>query len=291
MVVLASLLFLTPSAAASSPPAAPVAAPAAATPKVLATFPVGKMLANAVVSPDGSRLYVTDALAFDFTTHTYSGGVHVVDTASKRVLASIDVGNGPSDIILNRAGTLAYVLNGAGNTVSVVDLRTRSVTRTLDVPWGPSQIVLNAAETVLYVATNGMTVGLVLLDVQTGRTIANIPGGWNAQTLSLNAAETTAYTVNLTDGQLTVIDLDGPQCRARAPEPDGQPRLLDRGHDGKAPAGGIIHVIDLASNTIVGTAPVGFMGSPIAFEPSGQRANVPAGAQEGTVTLVQMPQQ
>lgn len=108
LVVLAALLLLTPSAAADSPPASAVAAPAAAAaPKVLATFPVGKMLTDAVVSPDGKRLYVTDALAFDFMTHVYSGGVHVVDTASKRVLASINVGNGPSDIILNRAGTLA----------------------------------------------------------------------------------------------------------------------------------------------------------------------------------------
>jgi hypothetical protein len=62
------------------------------------------------------------------------------------------------------------------------------------------------------------------------------------------------------------------------------------GHDGKAPAGGILHVIDLASNTVVGTAPVGFMGNPIAFEPSGRRAYIPSGAIEGTVTLVQMPQ-
>jgi DNA-binding beta-propeller fold protein YncE len=62
------------------------------------------------------------------------------------------------------------------------------------------------------------------------------------------------------------------------------------GHDGKAPAGGILNVVDLASNTVVGTAPVGFMGNPIAFEPSGHKAYIPSGAIEGTVTLVQMPQ-
>jgi hypothetical protein len=38
------------------------------------------MLSNAVVSPDGRRLYVTDGLAFDFMTHVHSGGVHVLDT-------------------------------------------------------------------------------------------------------------------------------------------------------------------------------------------------------------------
>ncbi len=341
LVALAALLLLAPSAVASSPPASPVAAPVVAAPKVLATFPVGKMLSDAVVSPDGKRLYVTDAQAFDFMTHVYSGGVHVVDTASKQVLASINVGNGPCDIILNRAGTLAYVLNCAGNTISVVDLRTGSVIRTLDVPTGPSQIVLNAAETMLYVATSSMLVGLVLLDLQTGRAIANIPAGWNAQTVSLNAAETTAYMVNLSDGQLTVIDLQARRVQSVISlgrfaygvtvNPAGTRAYINGfdaiivvnlstqkviaqipltaivagrmhlnragtlgfsigGHDGKAPAGGILHVIDLASNAVVGTAPVGFMGSPIAFEPSGQRAYIPSGAIEGTVTLVQMPQ-
>jgi DNA-binding beta-propeller fold protein YncE len=179
----------------------------------------------------------------------------------------------------------------------------------------------------------------VLLDVKTGRTIANIPAGWNAQTLALNAAETTAYTVNLSDGQLTVINLRARKVQSvisvgrfayrvtvnpagtRA-HVNGYSMMvvnlstqkvlaeipltainagrmhLNRagtlgfsigGHDGKAPAGGILHVIDLASNTVVGTAPVGFMGSPIAFEPSGQRAYLPSGAIEGRVTLVQMP--
>jgi YVTN family beta-propeller protein len=342
LIVLAALLLLAPSAVASSPPKSPAAVPStAAAPKVLATFPLGKMLSNAVVSPDGRRLYVTDGLAFDFMTHVYSGGVHIVDTSTRRLLASVNVGNGPCDIVLNRAGTLAYVLNCAGNTISVVDVRSRSVVRTLDVPVGPTQIVLNAAETVLYVATYGPG-GLVLLDVQTGRTIANIPTGWNPQTLALNAAETTAYTVNLTDGQLTVIDLRARRVKsvidlgefvygvtvnpagtrayingfasimvvnlstqqvvARIPltaTVAGRMHLNRTGtlgfaigaHDQKTPAGGILDVIDLASNTVVGNAPVCFMGNPIAFEPSGQTAYIPCGnTLGGTVTLVQMPQ-
>jgi DNA-binding beta-propeller fold protein YncE len=207
---------------------------------------------------------------------------------------------------------------------------------------GPTQIVLNAAETVLYAATYGPT-GLVLLDVQTGRTIANMPAGWNPQTLALNAAETAAYTVNLTDGQLTVIDLRArrvhsvidlgefvygvtvnpagtrayingfdsivvvnlstQQVVARIPltaTVAGRMHLNRTGtlgfaigaHDQKSPAGGILDVIDLASNTVIGHASVCFMGNPIAFEPSGQRACIPCGnTLGGTVTLVQMPQQ
>ncbi|MFC7850173.1 YncE family protein [Arthrobacter sp. NPDC057388] len=299
-------------------------------------------MSNAVVSPDGRRLYVTDALAFDFMTHVYSGGVHVVDTSTRRLLASINVGNGPCDIVLNRAGTLAYVLNCAGATISVVDLRTRSVIRTLNVPVGPTELVLNAAETTLYVATNGTTVGLVILDVKTGRITANIPAGWDAQTLSINASETNAYMINVGDGRLTVIDLRARRVKslidlgefvygvtvnpagtrayingfasimvvnlstqqvvARIPltaTVAGRMHLSRTGtlafaigaHDQKSPAGGILDVIDLASNTVVGNAPVCFMGNPIAFEPSGQRAYIPCGnTLGGTVTLVQIPQ-
>jgi DNA-binding beta-propeller fold protein YncE len=203
-------------------------------------------------------------------------------------------------------------------------------------------MVLNAAETVLYVATNGMTVGLVILDVKTGRIIANIPAGWDPETVSVNAAETTAYTVNVADGQLTVIDLRARRVQSVIDvgqfaygvtvNPAGTRAYINgydsvivvnlstqkvvaqipltaivagrvhlnraatlgfsiAGHDGKAPAGGILHVIDLASNTVVGTAPVCFLGNPMAFEPSGQRAYIPCGnTLGGTVNFVQMPQ-
>lgn len=342
IVVLAALLLLAPPGVAGSPPGsaadAPLVVPA---PKVLDIFPVGTDLADAVVSPDGKRLYVTDGRAFDFMTHTYSGGVHVVDTASKKVTALINVGNGPIDIVLNRAGTLAYVVNGMSNTVSVIDTRTNTVIRTLAIPTMATQIVLNAAETIGYVITVSSIEGLVLLDLQTGRIIARIPAGWNPHTVAVNASETTAYTANLSDGTLTVIDLKTRTVASVIPvgrfaygvtvNPAGTRAYINgfdsivvvnlstekiaaeipltaivagrvhlnragtlgfsiAGHDGKAPAGGILHVIDLSSNEIVGTAPVGLMGNSIAFDPSGQRAYVPSGAAEGTVTLLQMPQ-
>lgn len=296
---------------------------------------------DAVVSPDGKRLYVTDNSAFCNEEKAYSGGVHVVDSSSRKVEATINVGEGPLDIVLNRAGTRAYVVNGRTNSVSVIDTRTNAVIGTFPVPASPSQIVLNAAETIGYVATNSSLDGLVLLDLETGSIIARIPAGWNTQTVAVDAAETTAYTVNLTDGTLTVIDLGtrtiksviklGQFAYGVTVNPGGTHAYVNAldsivvvnlstaeitttipvtrviagrvhlnkagtlgftvgGHDGKSPAGGILHVIELSTNTVVGTAPVGFMADSIAFVPSGLEAYLPSGGSEGTVTLLQMPQ-
>ena len=117
-------------------------------------------------------------------------------------------------------------------------------------------VTVNPAGTRAYV--NGLD-SMMVVNLSTQKVLAEIPlTAINAGRMHLNRAGTLGFSIG--------------------------------GHDGKAPAGGILHVIDLASNTVVGTAPVGFMGSPIAFEPSGQRAYLPSGAIEGTVTLVQMPQ-
>jgi YVTN family beta-propeller protein len=293
---------------------------------------------DAAVSPDGKLLYVTDNSAFRSDEKAYTGGVHVVDIASRKVKATINVGEGPIDIVLNRAGTRAYVVNNRTYSVSVINTRTNEVLRTFPVSVSPSQIVLNSAETIGYLAC---TDGLVLLDLQTGSIVERIPAGWNTQTVAVNAAETTAYTINLTDGTLTVIALPartiktviklGQFAYGVTVNPGGTRAYVNAldsivvvnlstaeiittipvtrvvagrvhlnkagtlgftvaGHDGKSPAGGILHVIKLSTNTVVGTAPVGFMADSIAFVPSGLEAYVPSGGSEGTVTLLQMPQ-
>ncbi|EMY35839.1 hypothetical protein D477_002106 [Arthrobacter crystallopoietes BAB-32] len=339
-MLLAAFLLLVASAVANSSPGTVTGAPIQnASPRVVATFPVGKDLLDAVVSPDGKRLYVTDNSAFSSDEKAYTGGVHVVDTATRKVKATINVGEGPIDIVLNRAGTRAYVVNGRTYSISVINTRTNTVIRTLDVPPSPSQIVLNAAETVGYVATNSSLDGLVLLNLGTGAITARIPAGWNPQTVAVNAAETTAYTVNQTDGTLTVIDLRkrkvksvialgqfaygvtvnqaGTRAYVNAFDSivvvnPGSGKIIKTipltaivagrmhlnvagtvgftiaGHNGKTPAGGVLHVIKLSTNTVVGTAPVGFAANAIAFDPAGLLAYVPSGT-GGTVTLLEMP--
>lgn len=83
-----------------------------------------------VASPDGSAVYVS--------TGSF-GRVFVVDTATDRPVASIDVGKRPWGIAVTRDGKTLYTANGPSNDVSVVDIASRRVLKRIpvgDKPWG-----------------------------------------------------------------------------------------------------------------------------------------------------------
>ncbi|MFC7648060.1 hypothetical protein ACFQX6_52035 [Streptosporangium lutulentum] len=92
-----------------------------ATNAVTATIAVGVNPRGATISPDGTRLYVTN---------TGSGSVSVIDTATNTVTATIAV-NRPGGVGVTPDGTRAYVTNSNLDTVSVIDTATNTVTETM----------------------------------------------------------------------------------------------------------------------------------------------------------------
>ncbi len=89
-----------------------------ATNTVSATIPVGITPLGVAVSPDGSKVYVTNA---------FSNTVWVIDTATNTVSATIPVGFTPVGVAINPDGSKVYVANLNGNTVSVIDTATNTV--------------------------------------------------------------------------------------------------------------------------------------------------------------------
>jgi YVTN family beta-propeller protein len=66
------------------------------------------------INPDGTRVYVTRDSDDD---------VKVISTASQTVVKTIPVGDSPRPIVINAAGTRAYVANiGCPDSISVLDL-------------------------------------------------------------------------------------------------------------------------------------------------------------------------
>jgi len=85
---------------------------------------------DVIVSPDGSRLYVSTGRGKQVVT---------VDTATNKVLNSVEVGQRPSGIALSLDGKTLYSANGPSNDVSFVDLATNTVTNKVKAgtgPWG-----------------------------------------------------------------------------------------------------------------------------------------------------------
>ncbi len=103
-----------------------------ATPKVLKTIdlPAGSRPMRVRVSPDNSKVYVSDGRA---------GTVTVLDSRSYDVQGTIKVGARPWGIVLSPDGKYLFSANGPSNDVSVVDLATnKEITRIKagQSPWG-----------------------------------------------------------------------------------------------------------------------------------------------------------
>jgi YVTN family beta-propeller protein len=103
---------------------------------VTATIPIPSPSPNlglgnigVVVSPDGSKLYVTDVTAD-------TGSVSVINTTTNMVTATIPVGLLPFGVAVTPDGSKVYVANEASNT-AVIDTATNMVSATIPVGVGP----------------------------------------------------------------------------------------------------------------------------------------------------------
>jgi YVTN family beta-propeller protein len=134
---------------------------------------VGKTPIGVAVSPDGTKVYVTN---------NQSGSVSVVDTVTNTVIATIATPSLPFGIALNLAGTVAYVTASGGSLV-VIDTLALAVTATIVVggdtyfprvdPTGSSVCVpTSTGNTVVVVSTASNTVVSTITGFSDARAIA-----------------------------------------------------------------------------------------------------------------------
>jgi YVTN family beta-propeller protein len=71
------------------------------------------------VSPDGK---------YAASTHSGSGDVAIIDTASRKVAASVPLGKGPGFPLFSPDSTKLYVMNSGEGDVAVIDLAAKKVT-------------------------------------------------------------------------------------------------------------------------------------------------------------------
>src|SRR5262245_49859106 len=112
------------------------------------SFPAGVEPWWMALSPDGSKLYVTDRRQdIDYSP----GDVLVIDTASNAVTATIPVGSFAGEVAVHPAGTFVYVSNRGDDTVSVIDTGTNTVVTTVPVPDAPGGLVVDPTGAHLFV--------------------------------------------------------------------------------------------------------------------------------------------
>ena len=162
-----------------------------------------------VLSPDGSRAYITDRGSARVTvvdtarwavvTHVPAGdgvegialtpdggllvvanrndgNVHIIDTATLRPTATVSVGKEPVRVACPPGGRLALVSHRVSSDVHVIDLATRQVTTRVDVGAEPGGMAFSADGRRAFVANTGA--GTVsVLDLKTMKVLATYPGG------------------------------------------------------------------------------------------------------------------
>lgn len=79
------------------------------------TIPLPAAGSGTGLTPDGSKLYVTDF---------FNASVYVISTAANAVIATIGVGSMPIYIAVDPTGVVAYTANFGDNTASVIDVAT-----------------------------------------------------------------------------------------------------------------------------------------------------------------------
>ena len=101
---------------------------------LITNIQVGMRPNSAVVTPDGTKAYVT--------RNVLNGRVEVIQTSTNTVLTTINVDSGPSDIAISPDGSTVWVTNfngtinqtGSFGTVSKIDTATDTVLDTIPLP-------------------------------------------------------------------------------------------------------------------------------------------------------------
>lgn len=220
--------------------------------------------------------------------------------SSRRVVATVSVGDTPAGLAITPDGRFAYIANNNndgipnGDSVSVLDLSTNTIVTTIhDASFNqPYTVTINASGTKAYV-TNSNSTTITIINIATNTVIGTIGGFDGPSGMVITPDGSTAYVNNygspsgLGSGNATtvrVVDLNtntivgSPITVGLAPAslaitPDGAFVYVINYVDGN-PGTGTVSIIQTRTNTVVGTI-TGFSGPfAIAITPNGKFAYV-----------------
>lgn len=193
----------------------------------------GQLAVGAEASAPTGLEPTADKVRIDAMGVAKQGTISVVDLASGKVTATIQVGRHPTALALDTEGQRLFVANTNDDSVSVIDLKRGKVVRTFGLrPFAtkvdglaPTALVFDQASKRLYVALGGVN-AVAVLEAKRGKVLGLIPTGWYPNTLALDAGR----------GKLMVGTMLGVGSGSSVDGPDHRYVHANRG---------TVHVIDL----------------------------------------------
>jgi YVTN family beta-propeller protein len=239
---------------------------------------VGNSPRGVAVSPDGSKVYITNA---------FSNSVSVIDTATNTVVGSpIPVGTFPLGVAVTPDGGKIYVANKGvagnfGNTVSVIDTATNMVVGSpITVGMGPYGVAVTPDGSKVYV-TNSADNTVSVIATATNTVATTIAVGVSPEGVAVTPDGSKVYVANFgqffgtvsviataTNTLLTTITPVGISLVGVAVTPDGSKvYVTDTGNS-------TVLVIDTATNTVGSRIGVGSNPDGVAVTPDGSKVYV-----------------
>lgn len=231
----------------------------------VATTPLTVSPHNVQASSDGETILVvgSPAGASHATPAKMVGPGRLVlfaaATVSRGPIADIEVGRMPAHVIVDGAGTRAFVTNGGDSTISVIDLARREIVKSIPVGASPHGLRMSPNGRMVYVANTGDgTVSVVSVEdmVETAR----IPVGKGPVQVAFTPDGRRSYVTLRDENSTAVIDTASRQVIAKVPvgpgpiqvfaAPSGQ-EVYVANQGTKAAPGNTVSVIDTLSQAVV----------------------------------------
>jgi YVTN family beta-propeller protein len=245
-----------------------------------------------------------------YVTNEVSGDLTVVDPATNTVVATIPLGKRPRGIRAAPDRSAVYIaLSGSpisppgvdestlpppdrsADGIGVVELPALELAKILRGPSDPEQTSVNREGTQLYIA-NEDTGKASVLEIATGKTVAEFDVGGEPEGVTTSADGKFVYVTSEEDNQVSVVDTAtntlvkqfgvGARPRDSAFSPDSSRAYVT------AENGGTVSVVDTSSHTVIDTIRLtGPNVRPMAVvvSPDGQRVFVSTG-RGGTVAVI-----
>lgn len=215
-----------------------------ATDKVITTLSVGFKPYFIAITPDGTKAYVTNY---------NSGSVSVIDALEDKVVDVITVGSKPYFIAVMPDGTKTYVVNSFSNSVSVIDTESDEVIGSIKVSDTPTFIVITSDGTRAYVV-NSFSNAISVIDTTIDKVIETIAVGNKPYYMAITPDGRKAYVSNAGCNYFTGSD---------------SASLITRGTNSNT-----VSVIDLTTDMVIRTIPVGSKPYYVAITSDGTKAYV-----------------
>jgi YVTN family beta-propeller protein len=167
--------------------------------EIVAVVPTGAVPKFLAVTPDGSKLVVSNWCGFD---------VSIIDTATDTEVRRIDVGRHPRGVAIRSDSQVAYVTVMGEHRIDVIDLNSYNVVNAVPDPGTtPRHILLSDDDRYLYVSNHKMN-SVRKIDLQQGQVTGVASTGEQTRTMALADDGESLYVVNYVDGTVSKVRTD-----------------------------------------------------------------------------------